>query len=66
MFKVKNKNTITRCEIFSSVSIVNFEKVNADWDVTSQLAFTRSELTMETLRVSIVNFEQVYAAWEVT
>ena len=41
MFKVNNRNTRKRCEIcskltiktpFSSVSIVNFEQVNADWD----------------------------------
>ena len=48
MFKVNNRNTRIRCEIFSklknkdtrttsltscsSVSIVNFEQVNAGWD----------------------------------
>ena len=37
MFKVNNRNTGTRCEIFfkvnnsSSVYIVNFEQVNVDW-----------------------------------
>ena len=39
MFKVNNRNTRTRCEICSkltitpcsSVSIVNFEQVNAGW-----------------------------------
>ena len=35
MFKVNNKNTRARCEICSqltiSVSIVNFELVNAGW-----------------------------------
>ena len=44
MFKVNNRNTRTRCEICSkltiktpeerpcsNVSIVNFEQVNADW-----------------------------------
>ena len=29
MFKVNNRNTLTSC---SSVSIVDFEQVNADWD----------------------------------
>ena len=45
MFKVNNRNTTTRCEIYSkltaktperrhsSVSIVNFEQVNDGWDV---------------------------------
>ena len=54
MFKVKNRNTITRCEIdskltiktpelwtyltpCSGVSIVNFEHVNADWDIPCEL-----------------------------
>ena len=32
MFKVNNRNARTRCEICSSVSIVNFEQVNADWE----------------------------------
>ena len=44
MFKVNNRNTRTRCEIcskltikipedtYSSVSFVNFEQVNAGWD----------------------------------
>ena len=43
MFKVNNRNTRTRCELTkltiktyftpcSSVTIVNFEQVNADWD----------------------------------
>ena len=36
MFKVNNRNTRARCEIrftpCSSVSVVNFEQVNADWD----------------------------------
>ena len=31
MFKVNNRNTKTRCEICFSVSIVNFEQVNAGW-----------------------------------
>ena len=57
MFKVNNRNTRTRCEIRSkltiktaeyfrpcfSVSIVNFEKVNADWD--ELYAVSQSSLT---------------------
>ena len=35
MFKVNSRNTKTKCETYfthcSSVSIVNFEQVNADW-----------------------------------
>ena len=31
MFKVNNRNTRSSFEMCSSVSIVNFEKVNADW-----------------------------------
>ena len=38
MFKVKNRNTRARCKICLSVSIVNFEQVNASWVTkTSQL-----------------------------
>ena len=38
MFKVNNRNIRTRCEIcsyhpYSTVSIVNFEQLNACWDV---------------------------------
>ena len=42
LLKVNNRNTKTRCEICSklaikapcsSVSIVNFEDVNTDWDI---------------------------------
>ena len=46
-------NIFTPC---SSVSIVKFEQVNAGWDAicknrrTSQLIFTCSKLTIETLR----------------
>ena len=36
MFKVNNRNTRTRCEIYftpcPSVSIVSFEQVNVGWD----------------------------------
>ena len=44
MFKVDNRNTRTRCEMCSkltiktpcsSVSVVNFKQVNADWAVES-------------------------------
>ena len=55
LFKVNNRNTRTRCEICSkltikiqeqreyftpcsSVSIVNFEQVNADWDAKKSWA----------------------------
>ena len=31
MFKINNINTWTRCEVKNSVSIVNFEQVNAYW-----------------------------------
>ena len=44
MFKVNNRNTSTSCEICSEltiVSIVNFEHVNADWEMHIQ-AFTFS------------------------
>ena len=32
MLKVNNRNIRTRCAIFSSVSIVNFEHVKASWE----------------------------------
>ena len=38
MFKVNNKNTRTYFTLCSSVSIVNFEWVNTDWDFTCTLA----------------------------
>ena len=48
MFKVNNRNTRTRCEICSksccSVSIVNFEQVNAGWDLAQLLFVLREKL----------------------
>ena len=48
LFRVKNRNTKTRCDIWSklttktperqsSVSIINFQQVNADWDKSIQI-----------------------------
>ena len=38
MFKVNNKDTKTTPPC-SSVSIVNFEQVNADWDIKHKIEF---------------------------
>ena len=77
MFKVNNKNTRTRCEICSkltiktpwtcftpcscsSVSIVNFEKVNADWNWFPWVLFTdillRSFASIFLSKVSTYNY----------
>ena len=42
MLKVKNKNSRTRCEIYSNLTIktpeqVNFEQVNTGWGVIPQI-----------------------------
>ena len=36
MFKVNNRNA-TKCKICSSVSIVKFEQVNADWEMSASM-----------------------------
>ena len=57
MFKVNNRNSRTRCEISlklttcSSVSIVDFEQVNAGWE---GVARNRAN-TYDALHCSIVN-----------
>ena len=36
MFKVNSRNTRTRCEICSKLTIkINFEQVNAGWDIVN-------------------------------
>ena len=37
MFKVHNTNIRKRCKVWPSVSIVNFEQVNADWEGLSHV-----------------------------
>ena len=35
LLKVNNRNSRTRCETCSNVSIANFEQINAGWEQTS-------------------------------
>ena len=58
MFKVNNKNTRTRCEICSKVTIKTFI-VNLEHISHFVLVF----LLLICSSVSIVNFEKVNAGW---
>ena len=60
MLKVNDKNTKARCEICLTVSIVNFEQVNASW-VRSTLRGKWQNLKSDTKKIR--NREKDMKAW---
>ena len=61
MFKVNNRNTRTRCEIFSKLTINPSERRH--WRRFGILIVNFEHISQLVLVFSIVNFEQVNAGW---
>ena len=61
MFKVNNRNTRTRCEIFSKLTINTSERRH--WRRFGILIVNFEHISHFVLVFSIVNFEQVNAGW---
>ena len=66
LFKVNNRNTITRCEIYSKIAIKTRKR--RQWRRSGVFVVLFKHIVLEFTtysRVFIVNFEQVNAGWEV-
>ena len=61
MFKLNNRNTRTRCEIFSKLTINTSERRH--WRRFGSLIVNFEHISHLVLVFSIVNFEQVNAGW---